>query len=680
MTTDVSRKTHVSKGVRPDIQALRAFAVMVVILYHLWPQNIRGGYVGVDMFFVISGFLITGQLLRESRQTGSIRLGQFWARRARRLLPASLLVIGASLAATVLVVPEYFWKQFFSEFIAATLYFQNWRLNWDAVDYLARDNIASPVEHFWSLSVEEQFYFVWPLLVLLGWRAFRAAPEQRKQRLTALILGLVTVASLAFCIAETSVNPSGAYFATTTRAWEFGVGSLLACLPAKWSAAPQKIQAPVVWTGLFLIAVSVFLFTDAMQFPGYLAIVPVAGTAAVIWARAVEESSRAGKLLGAEPLQFLGNNSYSAYLWHWPLIVILPFIIGGPLGWQWRLVILVVTFALAVVTRKLVEDPVRNSRRLHQSRAAWTYTWSAASLAVMVGITGGVAANAFPKNPGQQDVVAQAMSQGCLGAGPSLSRVKDCEDPALHDLMLPRSADLDADNGNAFDCWTDRNQAMKSCSFGPAEGSPLRVALVGDSHAAMLLPGLVPQLDSAGWKLDSYVGWGCQWTVSTENQCEGARAAIQERLLNGDYDLVVTTASRHTYAGQPYEQAVQDYVTAWKPVIENGTRVVAIADNPMPSAEARQCLITAGDAHEKAKQCRTDKSTAHMLRDHLIDAAAATGVPLLRLDEAFCQADECPMVSNHVVIYRDNSHITATFSKTLGPAIVQKLQAIISRG
>jgi hypothetical protein len=255
---------------------------------------------------------------------------------------------------------------------------------------------------------------------------------------------------------------------------------------------------------------------------------------------------------------------------------------------------------------------------------------------------------------------------------------EDCDDAALNDLLLPRSADLDSDNGIAFDCWSDRNEEMKSCRFGPTDGSHLRVALVGDSHAAMLLPGLVPQLDSVGWSLDSYVGWGCQWTVSSENQCQGARAAIQERLLRGDYDLVLTTASRHTYAEQPFEQAVQDYVAAWKPVIDGGTRVIAIADNPMPGEDARQCLITAGDVYEKAQECATDQPTAYRLRDHLVEAAAATGVPLVRLDQAYCQADGCPMVSNHVVIYRDNSHITATFSKTLGPAIVQRLQAILS--
>ncbi|WP_455834808.1 acyltransferase family protein [Pseudarthrobacter siccitolerans] len=679
MSTITASQTRLASGVRPDIQALRAFAVMAVILYHLWPSNIRGGYVGVDIFFVISGFLITGQLLREAQKTGSVRLGRFWARRARRLLPASLVVIAASLVGTLLVVPEYFWKQFFSEFVAATLYFQNWRLRWDAVDYLARDNIASPVEHFWSLSVEEQFYLLWPLLVILAWHSLRGDSLRRRQLLTTAVFVLVTVFSLAHCINETAANPSGAYFATTTRAWEFGVGSLLACLSAKWNTAPVRLQKPVVWTGLLLLLFSVLMFTDSMAFPGYAAMVPVAGTAAVIWGGAVDKASLAGRLLNAEPLQFLGNNSYSAYLWHWPLVVILPHLIGESLGWQWRVVILVFSFGLAVITRKFVEDPVRNSRRLNHSHASWTYALSAAAMTAVVATTGAVAANAFPKHSGQTTSIEQAFSNGCLGAAPALTMSGDCEDSEIEDVILPRGADLDADNGNAFDCWIDRNENLRSCSYGPESGS-LRVALVGDSHAAMLIPGLVPQLNSVDWKLDTYVGWGCQWTVSIENQCEAARAAIQERLLSEDYDVVITTAARFAYSGQPYEQAVQDYVAAWKPVIDRGVQVVAIADNPTPSASARECLINARDDYQIAGECATDRTTAYALKDHLVDAATAAGIPLLRLDDAYCQGDRCPMVVNHVVVYRDESHITATFSKTLGPEIVKRLQGMLTRG
>lgn len=679
MSTLVASKTRLALGVRPDIQALRALAVMAVILYHLWPSSIRGGYVGVDIFFVISGFLITSQLLREARETGSVRLGRFWARRVRRLLPASLVVIAASLAATVLFVPEYFWKQSLKEFIAAALYFQNWQLRWDAVDYLARDNIASPVEHFWSLSVEEQFYLVWPLLVIVAWRAFSGASKGRSQRLMNTIFILVTGCSLAYCILETAGNPSGAYFATTTRAWEFGVGSLLACLPLKWSGAPARLKDPVAWLGLFLILFSTVIFTDTMAFPGYAAMVPVAGTAAVIWAAAVDKNTRAGRLFSAEPLQFIGNNSYSAYLWHWPLIVILPHMLNARIGWRWQIVILLLSFALAVVTRRFIEDPVRNNRRLVQRHPSWTYISGAAAMAVVVAVSGAVAASAFPNDSGQKTQIEEAFSKGCLGAGPALSTEGNCEHSVPDDAVLPKSGELDADTGNAFDCWIDQNKDLKSCSYG-SKDARLRVALVGDSHAAMLIPGLVPELEGVDWRLDTYVGWGCQWTVSVDNQCKAAREDIEQHLVNGDYDLVITTAARHAYAAQPYGQAVQDYVTAWKPVIDAGVQVVAIADNPRPEASARECLISARDDLKRAEECGTDRPSAFAMPDHLIDAAATSGIPLLRFDEAFCQGDRCPMVVNHVVVYRDESHITATFSRTLGPAIVQRLQNILTRG
>ena len=416
-----------------------------------------------------------------------------------------------------------------------------------------------------------------------------------------------------------------------------------------------------------------------MAFPGYAAVVPVAGTAAVIWAVAVDKNTLAGRLFSAEPLQFIGNNSYSAYLWHWPLIVILPHMLNARIGWQWQIVILLLSFALAVVTRKLIEDPVRNNNLLVQRHPSWTYISGAAAMAVVVAVTGAVAASAFTKDSGQKTQIEEAFSKGCLGAGPALSAGRSCENSVPGDAILPKSGELDADTGNAFDCWIDQNKGMKSCSYG-SKDAHLNVALVGDSHAAMLIPGLVPELDDVDWRLDTYVGWGCQWTVSVDNQCRAARADIQEHLLNGHYDLVITTAARHAYAAQPYGQAVQDYVTAWKPIIDAGVQVVVIADNPRPDASTRECLISARDDLKKAEECGTDKSSAFALPDHLVDAAATAGVPLLRFDEAYCQGDRCPMVVNHIVVYRDESHITATFSKTLGPAIVQRVQNILTRG
>src|SRR3954451_1728218 len=211
--------------VRPEIQGLRAVAVAVVVVCHFWPAALPGGFVGVDVFFAISGFLITSHLLREVARTGRVSLAAFWARRARRILPAALLVLALCALATLAFVPEVHRQQFFAEIRASTFYVQNWELAHSAVDYFAAGDGPSPVQHFWSLSAEEQFYLVWPVLILGA-----AALGGRRRIFTAL--AAVTVAGLAYSIHKAAADPAAAYFVTPTRAWEFAAGGLLAFAPA----------------------------------------------------------------------------------------------------------------------------------------------------------------------------------------------------------------------------------------------------------------------------------------------------------------------------------------------------------------------------------------------------------------------------------------------------------------
>ncbi|MGN6127143.1 MAG: acyltransferase family protein, partial [Humibacter sp.] len=226
-----TRREARRSGFLPELQALRAVAVTGVVVYHLYPGVLRGGFVGVDVFFVISGFLITSHLLRGWATEGRIRFAAFYARRAWRLLPAALLVLLVTAALTILVLPERNWPQVFQEIGASTFYVENWYLAVHSVDYLAQNtDIASPVTHYWSLSVEEQFYLVWPLvLVAGGWVASRLAPWRRRAVLLS-VLGAVFGASLVASVALTASDPSPAYFATQTRAWEFAAGGIVAVL------------------------------------------------------------------------------------------------------------------------------------------------------------------------------------------------------------------------------------------------------------------------------------------------------------------------------------------------------------------------------------------------------------------------------------------------------------------
>ncbi|MFM1956961.1 MAG: hypothetical protein RLZ41_360, partial [Actinomycetota bacterium] len=306
-----------TRRLRTDIQALRTIAVTLVVLFHLWPNRISGGFIGVDVFFVISGFLITKHILHEVQEQ-RFSVTSFWARRIKRLLPASFTVLAATAIAIVFLAPVSLWSQWLGEIQSSVFYFQNWNLAGAAVNYLALANQASPVQHFWSLSTEEQFYFFWPLLVagalLATSRALKSSVSSRKALL--VLFTAVTVASFAYSVYLTNVDPAVAYFSTPVRAWEFGIGAIAAFLPALERASLRNALA---LTGLMGICASAFLITNKTPFPGLAAIFPTLGTAFVIIAAV--EVGVISRVMAWRPLQWIGDKSYAIYLWHWPILI-----------------------------------------------------------------------------------------------------------------------------------------------------------------------------------------------------------------------------------------------------------------------------------------------------------------------------------------------------------------------
>src|SRR5699024_7849567 len=309
-------------GFRADIQGLRALAVGIVLLYHLWPDRFNGGFVGVDVFFVISGFLITSHLINTPPRSWS-DIARFWARRIRRLLPASLLVLFVVGIATFLVAPQSMWADTGRQISSAAAYVVNWDFAISSVDYLAADNAPSPVQHFWSLSVEEQFYFVWPMIIGLAFLI--GTKVGRSKRVVGFTTLGVFLASFVFSVWYTTADPAMAYFVTPTRMWELATGGLVAVFVVY--VRPQRLPFSSVLgrIGLAVLVASTFLLRAVMPFPGYIALVPVASPALVILA---DSHGRASvlPLLSLKPVRFLGDISYSVYLWHWPLIVLVPYL------------------------------------------------------------------------------------------------------------------------------------------------------------------------------------------------------------------------------------------------------------------------------------------------------------------------------------------------------------------
>ncbi|MBQ1445131.1 MAG: acyltransferase [Renibacterium sp.] len=660
------------KGFRPEIQGLRTIAVLGVVIYHIWPGVLPGGFVGVDVFFVISGYLIMSHLLRDIEQNNGLSLGRFWARRARRLIPASVLVVLISYLATLLWVPQFFWRQFSAEYIASILYFQNWALSANSVDYLARGNIASPVEHYWSLSVEEQFYIVLPLILVLLLTVFRPG-KLKRARLILFVIGSISLVSLVFSITQTVTDPSAAYFSTLGRAWEFGAGAILACLfkAERRLQSAQRLVIPVRAVGLAMIAISLFGYSAQTPFPGVSALLPVLGTALVILAGGRSPSVFADRILDNRPMRFIGDISYSVYLWHWPLLILLPYVFGAALTFAQQILVLFLSLALGYATKRFVEDPLRRPKAFF-NRKTWR-TLVATVLVMMLTVTGITVSQAsLLYAPDNSDRVAVEINRGCLGAA-----FRDNADCSGLTGIYPSLADLSTDTGNAYDCWSEKNGPMSSCSYGRPGAT--KVAVAGDSHAAMLLPGLTSQAAAAAWQIDTYVGWGCQLTTLYKQECQQAGPQIQEKLLNGGYSVVITTASRAVYPDVPFRERVDSYKAAWAPLIEAGIKIIVIEDNPLPSAESSKCVISSKSDPAALQSCSTPIAEATSVEDTISVAAKEQNLPWVPTKDLFCDSKSCPSEINRALVYNDESHITATFSRTAGPKLLERIQQVLKR-
>jgi peptidoglycan/LPS O-acetylase OafA/YrhL len=673
---------------RPEIQALRALAVLAVVLFHFWPEDLHGGYVGVDVFFVISGFLITAHLLREVERTGTIALSQFWSRRARRLLPAALLVLAVSAIIVFAFVPIAHWRDFFFEIISSAFYFENWTLAANSVNYLAANNVATLSQHYWSLSVEEQFYVVWPLLIIGGVLLSRRAGFSSAKATLFVMLAVITVASFAYSIYLTATVPSAAYFVTPTRAWEFGVGGLLALAASRQGDTGKQsaaIRSVVSWIGLAMLAFTVVKFTSLTPFPSYTAALPVLGTALVLWAGSPVALMAPSRLFALRPVQFVGDISYSLYLWHWPIVTGAIYALGGPTNKYEKAVMLVGCFVLAWLTKRFVEDPVRRSGGfLARRRARSTLVASLAGMCVvlLLAASGIVIIQQRADAALATASAARTSPDVCFGA-PAMVASRTCNNSSLHGTIVPDPGELTADTGPGFVCAPGTGQPFEVCHYGSSSPGAYKVALVGDSHSSMMMPALLSQLPALGWSLDTYIAKACVWgNMGADPRCD-PRRSIQKTLESGKYDMVITASTRlahessyATYPADKPDPRVAGFSAAWEPVVKTGTKVVVIADNPALPQSAVDCLGSLTNSSQAAR-CAVPVSVGHADSDGAAIAARETpGVNLINLDRFYCTATTCPMVIGNVAVYYDPTHITATYSRSLGPYIGADLRRI----
>lgn len=688
----VSRGGPESASFRPDVEGLRAVAIVLVVLYHAGLKTVSGGFVGVDVFYVISGFLITGLLLRELARDGRISLTRFWARRVRRLLPLSALVLAATGLASWLIVAPLDRGQVSSDVAAAGLYGANWHFAFQETDYLAEDNVTSPVVHYWSLSVEEQFYVLWPLILLLvvAWAGGRRAVAGDSTRLAwrvGVTLGVIGTASLAASVLLTPGNAPFAFYGTHTRAWELAAGGGLALAVAWLARLPAQLADGVALAGVVLIVASAVLIDVDTPFPGSAAIAPVLGAVLIIGAGAASARTLVGRTLSTRPARYVGRISYAWYLWHWPCLVMAGFLFAsldaetgkpGPTPTGVVIAAIAVSLVLAAVSNVLVEQPVRHARWLVARPVSSLLVGAALTLIPVLGV-GAILTN---RTVPVETASASAASGGLDGQSgrPRPIRLQMTPDEARRDR--PDIGSCNADFKTI--------EAPEDCQFGNPRGTRT-IVLVGNSHAYHLQPAFAELARLRGWRLYVWAKAACiffdtrVWNSSLAKEyteCVAWRTNVIDRIQElGHVDSILI--SRFYIGGRMVVDDAGDRVDEanvgplWRAAARRTFRrlapladqVVVLRDTPRPPWSVPRCISeNIGDP----SKCDFPRAPA-IYRDAALFAAERAGAAGLRkvygadLTDAVCPRDPCRAVTARgVITYRDNHHLTGTYSRSLG--------------
>ena len=689
---DEAAPVIIERGYQPEVQGIRALAVGLVLLYHFWPARLTGGFIGVDIFFVVSGFLISSHMYREAVSTGGVKVGRFWARRVRRLLPISLVVLLVSLLASVALLPRTVWTTTFKQIAASALYTQNWVLAGDAVDYSAADNAATLVQHYWSLSVEEQFYLFWPI-IFVGAVGISLAIKRRlntnalpRQGYVAILVSLATlfVASLSYSVVATNADSARSYFVTPTRVWEFAAGSLvgLTFLGRQLSGRRSSL---VAWAGLAMIVASAFRFSSATPFPGWIALFPVMGACILLGSPGGQSAGAPRWWLSRKPLTFLGDISYGIYLWHWPIIVLVRNVLGGEPSLAIKLVIIASTIGLATASKKYVEDPWRHGRIIGSTRRAMIFA--------VVGTTV-MAVFAFaltPRiDPGHDTTAARQAVDPCFGPAALLGGAQCANAISAEPDPGPEVMAAEGTHPVYPGCQSPMTgSAVVTCGLGADEASADRtVAIVGDSHASQWFSALDRLGKTKNWHIKTYTKGACPVTFAVRDygskapgngaECLAYAHDVVDRIVKDDsISLVFTTSRAFAYGylsgGNPplAVPSIDGYVAVWNTWLNAGKQVVVLGEVPNPGGSQSVIDCLAKNPHHPLA-CSRPVAAAVSWKHILAKAAAelkSRGVRYMPMEDFFCDHKTCYPIVGGLIAYRDTSHISTEFSTAMAPYI-----------
>jgi len=645
---------------RPDIEGMRGIAVLLVVLYHVGIPGVRGGFIGVDVFFVLSGFLITDLLVKEAARTGRISFVQFYARRTRRLLPAAMLVLTVTLVASLLVLSPLEQFRYATSAVATAIYASNLHFMRQATDYFGPNLASDPFLHTWSLAVEEQFYLVWPMLIALGFSGSRPVA-----RLVKLIIA-VCLLSLAACVWLTIVKKPWAFFGSPLRAWEFGIGGLACLVPTAALRGRPGLCRALGWGGLVTVLVGAAALTGHMLFPGPWAALPAIGTVGMLLAGTGMPGVGVGIPLGSAPLQHLGRLSYSWYLWHWPVLV-LALAIAPDLSVPAKALCATGALAASAIAFALVENPIRfHPALLPRPRLSLAL----AAVLSIAGLVFGLASHGYSARLLSQQ--PQRSFAKAVNDGPSLKR---------------RGCFL-----------SEARKGLRQCVFGDST-SATTLVLFGDSHAAQWFPALEQIVNERHWRLISMVRASCPVATvpvydprggEEQAECAGWRKLALRRIMELRPTLLVM-ANSVGYIKRPgesdglsqlsYGQWAEGVRTTFVSLDSAGVRGLFFRDTPRAKNDVPLCLSRAEYFGWEQRECAADRDEALYPEIYELEQQATNGLPHIStvdLSDLICGSAVCETVQRGMVVYRDRSHMTASFARSLAPALLRRIEPLLT--
>ncbi|MBW0767918.1 acyltransferase family protein [Mammaliicoccus lentus] len=655
----------IERKFRPEIEGLRIVAALLVAIYHIWFGKVSGG---VDVFFVVSGFLITTSIISTINKTGEFKFWPYISKLMKRLFPLAFIIILVVLILSIFFLPSTIFDKTIKETFSSMFYYQNWQLAISNTDYLDANQMKSPFEHYWAMSIQGQFYIIWFILFSGILLLIKKYGLSNGKRLVNVVLGFLFIVSFIYSVYLTAVNQPLAYFITFTRVWEFALGGLL-CINLS-SIKISNIAAEIIgWIGLIGLILTGALFDVSTMFPGYIALWPMTCALLIILSGNKETKYGVKNFLSMPIMIKLGGVSFGIYLWHWVLLSFYKYNISENPGIVAGLLIILLSIALSFVTTKYIETPIRSAKfnKFAFKRIGFI------ALANILLITGLVSHNQYVKIQDKK-AVASKDYPGALSINLDKDKIKENKPkPEFANVFddLPQSH---LDNSNQGMSKSE----VKVGKYGKQKDYKATIALVGSSHSEHWLGAVIKAAEENDFRVINITRSGTRFSTGyKENTLKDDWVKNVENYLEkaDDIDLVLGHVTASDTENEKTQQQMVDQLLKVKN--NYGIEVMAIRDIPRYDFNVSEELEKHGEKDTIERMNKGNRQLDEVFWEKISNEEK--DLPQFDPSEYFKVNGKYRPIIGNIVVYRDMDHMTNTYSETFGPILGDEIKKVVQK-